>query len=578
MAAVLLPLSNTHFPASVTPSDFNIDVDADPLLCTFKESFRDKNESSLMCEGDGEGGYTQSVTHRSCSDEASQEDCVNEITERDQLIHEMRTVERVLEPPVTYSLSFPSLPSPCLSHSASSPYVSTSSLLLASATPPLAISLEFDGSHYAFVFSNTAIDDDVFNICEESLPWCPLIDFVLQLKDSFEVTDDLLIELPQLALSLNEESVFCEIYSLAHFMALWDALRTSQELKAYEPLHLGQQHAIIKVIISCIRVCLWAVTGGMELNGVMAAASERIIALRILETYPEDTFINLCNLAAEFLDPMTSPITAQLSTYVPASLEAIMDTVHTPKLPFMNPVHVALTIACYLAIIVAGTTVMRSLPRFEIKTFALCHNLFLTSLSAYMCFKLCMEAWRNNYRVLGNPVDDSPNGWPMAKLVWLFYESKVTEFVDTISFLHLYHHASVLAVWWFVIYVGPGGEAWFSAALNSFIHVVMYGYYFLSALGFKQVSFIKKYITMMQMTQFCCMMVQAIGVGFAYPFYARLLGLEKTDFVYPSVCGKILLLYMISMLSLFANFYVQDRKRERASKEVAKQDRKKGVK
>ncbi|KAI8609770.1 hypothetical protein BC830DRAFT_1148947 [Chytriomyces sp. MP71] len=49
----------------------------------------------------------------------------------------------------------------------------------------------------------------------------------------------------------------------------------------------------------------------------------------------------------------------------------------------MNPVHVAVTIACYLVFILVGKSIMRALPRFEIKTFALCHNLFLTSLSVH---------------------------------------------------------------------------------------------------------------------------------------------------------------------------------------------------
>jgi hypothetical protein len=60
------------------------------------------------------------------------------------------------------------------------------------------------------------------------------------------------------------------------------------------------------------------------------------------------------------------------------------------------------------------------------------------------------------------------------------------EFVDTvimvlkknnrqISFLHVYHHATTFfPVWWANVKFGPGGEAYFCCAFNSFIHVLMY--------------------------------------------------------------------------------------------------------
>ncbi|KAJ3399430.1 hypothetical protein HDU80_007900 [Chytriomyces hyalinus] len=334
-------------------------------------------------------------------------------------------------------------------------------------------------------------------------------------------------------------------------------------------------------------------------SGEMSVFVEaKAVIVSALQTWPEDLFLNACKAAGTVLGPAvnsriafvkqglaeTAAKTGLDGLELGSLLDRIRSPAHTSRLALMDPVHVLLAVAAYLVMVFVGTSIMRNRARFEIKTFALVHNLFLSSLSGYMCVALIAEAVRNNYSLLGNPVDPTENGWKMAKLVWLFYISKIVEFVDTlimvlkknnrqISFLHMYHHGSVLAVWWFVIYVGPGGEAWFSASLNSFIHVVMYGYYFLSALGFKQVAFIKKYITMMQMTQFCVMMLQALGVGYLYPYYAAFRGLANTDFVYPSVCGKMLLWYMVSMLSLFVNFYIADRKRERLARlEKAKEN------
>jgi hypothetical protein len=118
-----------------------------------------------------------------------------------------------------------------------------------------------------------------------------------------------------------------------------------------------------------------------------------------------------------------------------------------------------------------------------------------------------------------------------------------------------------------VTYLAPNGEAYYSAALNSFIHVVMYGYYLLSGLGFKQVSFVKKYITMMQMTQFMTMMIQATydivkGLTFGYK------DLQKGEKPYPLGLSILLWFYMVTMLGLFYNFFKNDRKREKLVKKL----------
>ncbi|TPX38795.1 very-long-chain 3-oxoacyl-CoA synthase [Synchytrium endobioticum] len=141
-----------------------------------------------------------------------------------------------------------------------------------------------------------------------------------------------------------------------------------------------------------------------------------------------------------------------------------------------------------------------------------------------------------------------------------------------ISFLHLYHHVSVLLVWWLVTYVAPGGDAYFSACLNSVVHVVMYGYYLLASLNVAAVAVVKPYITVLQMTQFGLMLVQATYdsvVNAAHGWWDSADG-------YPLALSVVLLVYMLSMLALFANFFVQDAKRRKRAlangKPVAKTD------
>ena len=82
--------------------------------------------------------------------------------------------------------------------------------------------------------------------------------------------------------------------------------------------------------------------------------------------------------------------------------------------------------------------------------FVIIHNIFLILLSLYMCCGCILEARKNKYHLWGNEYKQSEV--EMAKYIYIFYISKIYEFVDTfimllkgnikqISFLHVYHHA-----------------------------------------------------------------------------------------------------------------------------------------
>lgn len=239
--------------------------------------------------------------------------------------------------------------------------------------------------------------------------------------------------------------------------------------------------------------------------------------------------------------------------------------------PLMNPFHVLAAIFAYFLVIYCLVRCMRRRDEpFGLKNVVILHNLGLAGLSAYMFGTIALEAYERGYKFYGNAVDTTPAGDRMAGLVWIFYVSKVWEFGDTvimalkqnfrqISFLHLYHHSSIFLIWWIVIFYGPGGESYFSAALNSWIHVIMYSYYLWSIyvgkppmgkngkpyITWRHPSFYKQFITSMQMTQFLSMFVQAICcVMYNSP--------------YPRFLCWILFYYMLTMLVLFGNFCVQN--------------------
>lgn len=284
-------------------------------------------------------------------------------------------------------------------------------------------------------------------------------------------------------------------------------------------------------------------------------------------------FYGLDNLLSTF----TSPLDSKFSYYFPrfaarskASLLSIKSN-HADLLPLTHPTNMLVLLLGYLVMVQIGPKIIRT--KRNVTLYVTLHNLAMTFMSLFMFLEISRQAWLGHYSLFGNPKRDSHIA--MAKVLALFYCSKILEFNDTfimllkqnfrqISFLHIYHHASIFAIWWLVSYWAPTGDSYFPAMLNSFIHVIMYGYYFLAGIGVNSVRAVKKYVTKMQIIQFCFMMVQAnYNLCFVHS--------SKVDFPegaqpYPMSLSALLWVYMVSMLSLFYNFYKQDRQRERQMK------------
>ncbi|KAM9684163.1 very long chain fatty acid elongase 4-like isoform 1-T6 [Dama dama] len=54
---------------------------------------------------------------------------------------------------------------------------------------------------------------------------------------------------------------------------------------------------------------------------------------------------------------------------------------------------------------------------------------------------------------------------------------------EQITFLHIYHHGTMLFNWWAGVKYVPGGQAFFVRMLSSLVHVFMHLYYGLASLG-----------------------------------------------------------------------------------------------
>jgi len=73
------------------------------------------------------------------------------------------------------------------------------------------------------------------------------------------------------------------------------------------------------------------------------------------------------------------------------------------QLPLMNPFHVVLIVVAYLLIVKGGMAVMSlKKDKYELRTYGIFHNLFLTLLSVYMCVEIFRQAWILGYDFAGN--------------------------------------------------------------------------------------------------------------------------------------------------------------------------------
>lgn len=239
------------------------------------------------------------------------------------------------------------------------------------------------------------------------------------------------------------------------------------------------------------------------------------------------------------------------------------------RLPFTaNPSYVAFAIVMYFVMIAALTVVSRILGKRSYRWMGFLHNYTLHLVSLYMCVGLLVSARAAGYSLWNNPAGTSPAEYRVAKLVWLFYVSKVPEWIDTalmvlkqnyhqVTFLHVYHHITIFFIWWIACVAAPCGEAYYSAMVNSGVHVVMYGYYFLT-LAFPTgrvrsvLNHFKFVITKGQMTQFAFNCLQSIY---------DLLYVPRERLRYSARLLELLFWYMVSLLVLFGNFLTKSKKR-----------------
>lgn len=224
-----------------------------------------------------------------------------------------------------------------------------------------------------------------------------------------------------------------------------------------------------------------------------------------------------------------------------------------------TPIPITIIFVLYLALVFLGPKIMSNRKPVDLKYFIIVYNLALVYLSVYMFYEFLVTSTLAGYSYICQPVDYSsdPLALRMANVCWWFFFSKVIELLDTlffilrkkndqVTFLHVYHHCTMIINWWAGAKYVAGGQSFFLAMLNSCVHIFMYSYYGLAALGPHMQKYLwwKKHLTKLQLIQFVGIIVHT-GTNM------------YVDCDFPSGFNYAVFFYAISLIILFSNFYLK---------------------
>lgn len=253
----------------------------------------------------------------------------------------------------------------------------------------------------------------------------------------------------------------------------------------------------------------------------------------------------------------------------------IVDSISDPRVndwPLMDsPVPTLVMVTVYLyTVVLLGPRLMANRKPFQLRNILVVYNAAQVVFSLVMLWEHLMSGWLLDYSYKCQPVDYShnPTALRMANLCWWYYISKLTEFMDTLFFvlrkkdnqitiLHLYHHSLTPLETWICVKFIAGGHGTFSNLINNIVHVIMYFYYMMSAMGPEYHKYLwwKKHLTTLQLIQF----------GLVFVHSAQVL---IFDCGYPKLVAGLLLLHSVIFFALFFDFYQQAYKKNNKVKKA----------
>lgn len=250
------------------------------------------------------------------------------------------------------------------------------------------------------------------------------------------------------------------------------------------------------------------------------------------------------------------------------------------------------TIVYLVAVCLIGPKLMQSRQPFKLFNIIRFYNLIMVLLAAYLV--VCLNdaiggvAHLFDCTKTFNFADGSSTR--IYAIANFLLAVRLSEYLDTIfftlrkkqqqiTFLHVFHHAFVPIYAYWIMRTAPLRFNAFIMILNSFIHVIMYFYYFISTFQLSadtcksntqllliniisKILLFKRYMTLMQILQFVSLA--------AYVTWAAL---KPNQCAMPKTYLTANLLLALGFLSLFLHFYI----RAYSNKPSAKFEPKKGV-
>ncbi|CAL5183126.1 unnamed protein product [Lathyrus oleraceus] len=255
---------------------------------------------------------------------------------------------------------------------------------------------------------------------------------------------------------------------------------------------------------------------------------------------------------------MENSIVRTLEYYLVSHPKILNFTWNPPHTPLSSIQFLSLSIASYLSLTLLLLLPLPPLPPRILKPFTAFHNLTLSILSLTMTIATSLTILTHTPNLRSTicfPPNTPPTG-PLFFWAYIFYISKFLEFIDTLfiilsrsikrlSFLHVYHHSTVPIMCYLWL---NSSQSLFPIALltNSSVHVIMYSYYFLTAVGIRPPW--KRAVTDCQIVQFVFSFAVS-GVMLYYHFYGGGCSGMK------AWCFNAV--FNASLLALFLNFHIK---------------------
>lgn len=205
-----------------------------------------------------------------------------------------------------------------------------------------------------------------------------------------------------------------------------------------------------------------------------------------------------------------------------------------------------------------------------LKESMLLYNVSQVAINGWMVWRFVDAVLNKQHPFIGDIYSTSAGA---SYAIWVHYCDKYLEFFDTyfmvlrgrmdqVSFLHVYHHFSIAWGWWIAMSLFPGGDSYFGALLNSWIHVLMYSYYAFALL--KIPCPWKKILTQAQLFQFTSVVV--------YTFFSVQMWPKEQRESKHVICAAVQVWEMTSLFVLFSFFYMKSYGKKKSMQKASDED------